>query len=375
MTEAITLQQILKRFLPTENIDTHRLKVCQQLLACRTAALGGQTWQCDHCHNEETHYYSCRNRHCPQCQGRATHQWAERQQAHILPVTYFHLVFTLPDTLNGWISLHPETIYRLLFRAVWQTLKHFGEDPKRLNGQLGMSAILHTWGQNLSRHVHLHCLVPGGALSLQGEWHPSKSNYLFPVKALSRYYRGKMVSLLRDAYQSHELSRIRDKEEVEQQLNQLMEKEWVVYSKAALNHTETVVSYLARYTHRIAISNHRIQDIHAGQVTIRYKDYRDNGKNRSLSLSGEEFVRRYLMHIVAKGFMRIRHYGFLANCCRQKRLEQIRQRLQCPPPTSEDNQTRQEAVTRPCPTCKKGQMTLIAEILPTYGNPRLIHRR
>ena len=375
MTEAITLQQILKRFLPTENIDTHRLKVCQQLQACRTESLGGMRWQCDECGKEVVRYHSCRNRHCPQCQGRATHQWAERQQAQILPVTYFHLVFTLPDSLNGWISLHPETLYRLLFRAVWQTLKHFGEDPKRLNGQLGMSAILHTWGQNLSRHVHLHCLIPGGALTTQGEWHRSKSNYLFPVKALSRYYRGTMVSLLRDAYQSHELSRIRDKEEVEQQLNRLMEKEWVVYSKAALNRTETVVSYLARYTHRIAISNHRIQGIHDGHVMIRYKDYREHGKNRSLSLSGEEFVRRYLMHIVAKGFMRIRHYGFLANCCRKKRLEQIRQRLHCQPFAFEDSQTRQAAVTCPCPRCKKGDMILIAEILPTYGNQRLIRRR
>ena len=154
-----------------------------------------------------------------------------------------------------------------------------------------------------------------------------------------------------------------------------MEKEWVIYSKAALNHTETVVCYLARYTQRIAISHHRIQDIHEGNVTIRYKDYRENGKNRSLTLSGEEFVRRYLMHIVAKGFMRIRHYGFLANCCRQKRLEQILQRLQCQSLTLEDSQTEQMAGMPLCPKCKKGHMALIAEILPTYGNHRLIHRR
>lgn len=372
MAEPATLQQILKRFLPTTNIDVHRLKVCQQLQACRTEALGGIKLQCNHCGHEVMRYHSCRNRHCPQCQGRATAQWAEQQQANILPVSYFHLVFTLPDTLNGWIALHPEAIYRLLFRAVWSTLKGFGEDPKRLDGQLGMSAILHTWGQNLSRHVHLHCLVPGGALTPQGAWHHSKSNYLFPVKALSRHYRGRMVSLLREAYDNGELSRISGEAEVEQQLSTLMDKSWVVYSKATLNHTNTIVSYLARYTHRIAISNQRILNVHDGQVTLCYKAYQENGKNRTLTLSGEEFLRRYLMHIIGKGFMRIRHYGFLANCCRKKRLSVIRQQLQ--QPAEETKKATDSPESIPCPICKTGSMVVIAELLPQM-NQRDSRRR
>ena len=373
MCEANPLQQILQRFLKTDSLDAHRRRICQQLLACRTDALGGHTWQCDRCGKEIVHYHSCRNRHCPQCQGRATQQWVDRQQSNTLPVSYFHLVFTLPDTLNGWIALHPETIYRLLFIAVWQTLKQFGEDPKRLNGQLGMTAVLHTWGQNLSRHVHLHCLVPGGALTTQGKWHASKSNYLFPVKALSRHFRGKMVSLLRGAYQQGELSRIARASEVTRLLSQLMEKEWVVYSKATLNHTECVISYLARYTHRIAISNHRILAIDDQQVTLRYKAYAEHGKQRQLTLTGEEFVRRYLMHIVAKGFMRIRHYGYLANCCRQKRLAQIRRSLEAPP--LEKASEKQECPPVRCPVCHTGHLVWIAELLPRQVERMRMKRR
>lgn len=374
MCNTNTLQHIMQHFLKTEHLDAHRLRVCRQLQACRTEALGGQTWQCDHCGKEVVHYHSCRNRHCPQCQGRATQKWAERQQDNILPVNYFHVVFTLPDTLNGWVALHPETLYRLLFSAVWQTLKCFGGDPKRLNGQLGMSAVLHTWGQNLSRHVHLHCLIPGGALSAQGEWHPSKGNYLFPVKALSRHFRGNMVSQIRTAYQQGELSRIQSEEEVNQQLTQLMSKEWVVYSKATLSHTETVVGYLARYTHRIAINNHRILDVNEKQVTLRYKAYREQGQQRELMLSGEEFVRRYLMHIVAKGFMRIRHYGFLANCCRKRCLTQIRRSLDVLPPP--DNDLKKEEVSSPlCPQCHTGHLILMAELLPKIAERMAMQRR
>ena len=377
MTESLTLQHILQRFLPNTGtgIDVHRLKVCQQLQACRTEALGGVRVYCHTCRHEATLYHSCRNRHCPQCQGKATQEWAERQKANTLPVNYFHLVFTLPHTLNGWVQLHPETIYRLLFQAVWHTLRRFGEDPKRLGGKLGVSMVLHTWGQNLSRHVHLHCLVAGGALTDSGEWRSCKGNYLFPVKALSRHFRGCMVALLREASDNGELSRITRQDEVDQQLSTLMTKEWVVYAKATLSHTDTVVDYLSRYTHRIAISNHRITEVNQETVSIRYKDYNDNETQKNLTLKGEEFVRRYLMHILEKGFMRVRHYGFLANCCRRKRLTQIRTLLQSQAEEKEVESQPSLLDGYPCPKCKTGHMIIIEEMMPKNHHGMAVKRR
>ncbi|MCP3689347.1 MAG: transposase, partial [Gammaproteobacteria bacterium] len=201
-----------------------------------------------------------------QCQYRATEQWRDKQRQSVLPVTYYHLVFTLPHELNGWVQLHPEIIYALLFKAVWKTLKAFGADKKRLNGKLGMTAVLHTWGQTLSQHVHLHCLIPGGAFGDNDQWHPAKSDYLFPVKALSRHYRGNLVSALRTSAKKNKLSRVTNPDEVDQKLNTLMQKDWVVYSKHCLNRTDSIIGYLAKYTHKIAISNQRIIDMNNDQV-------------------------------------------------------------------------------------------------------------
>ena len=220
-------------------------------MQCHTEALGGMSYQCDHCDSEVPLYHSCRDRHCPQCQQRASRQWQDKKQRAVLPVTYYHLVFTLPHELNGWVQLHPEVIYALLFKAVWKTLKAFGADQKRLNGKLGMTGVLHTWGKSLSQHVHLHCLVPGGALTDDHHWHPAKSNYLFPVKALSRHYRGNLVCALRSAANDGQLNRVTRKGEVGKILNTLMQKDWVVYSKHCLNRTDSIIGYLARYTHRL----------------------------------------------------------------------------------------------------------------------------
>jgi len=323
---AATVQDALQRFTPG-GLDAHRRKITQRLCACHTPAMGGIEARCDTCGAEPCWYHGCRDRHCPQCQGRATRRWAERQHDHLLPVPYFHVVFTLPHDLNGWAALHPEVIYRLLFESVWTTLDTFGHDPKRLNGQLGMSAVLHTWGQNLSRHVHLHCLVPGGALGDDGRWHPARSNYLFPVKALSRHFRGAMVRLLRRAWQDGQLQRVTRPGEVDRLLDTLMGAEWVVYSKHCLQHSAGVVDYLARYTHRIAITDARIVRVDDENVTLRYKDYADQDRHKTLTLEGPEFVRRFLMHIVPKGLMRVRHYGFLANRCRRRKLESVRAAL------------------------------------------------
>ncbi|WP_456371775.1 IS91 family transposase, partial [Thiolapillus sp.] len=333
MNKPLTLQGVLQQhfvdYTRTHPVDSHRLKVCRHLQSCHTPVLGGMQYQCNHCHHQVPQYHSCRDRHCPQCQGRASRRWSEQQQQATLPVTYYHLVFTLPHALNGWVQLHPEVMYTLLFQTAWHTLKTFAADPKRLGGQLGMTAVLHTWGQNLSQHVHLHCLVPGGALTEDETWHAARSTYLFPVRALSRHFRGKMVSRLRACAKAGKLGRITRADEIDNLLDQLMEKDWVIYSKPSLDRTQAVINYLARYSHKIAISDHRLIEIKGDQVHFRYKDYRDD-RLKIMKLHHEEFIRRFLMHVLPKGFMRIRHYGFLANRCRQAALARIRKILEQP---------------------------------------------
>ncbi len=352
------LQQHFNAYSHHHKLDGQRLKVCRHLLSCHTPALGGIQYQCDHCQSQVPQYHSCRDRHCPQCQQRASRRWSERQQQDILPVTYYHLVFTLPHELNGWMQLHPEVIYSLLFKVVWQTLKAFAGDPKRLGGRLGMTAVLHTWGQNLSQHVHLHCLIPGGVLTKNNEWHAAKSTYLFPVRALSRHFRGKMVSALRDAINAGKLSRITRVGEVDRVLNQLIKKDWVVYSKPCINHTETIIKYLARYSHRIAISDQRIIRVDKDHVHFRYKDYRKN-QTRTLTLTCEEFIRRFMMHVLPKGLMRLRHYGLLANRCRKASLETLRSILAASA-KDEEKQGECEVQWLPCPKCQQGHL------LPAY---------
>ena len=363
MSGPATVQSALERFLDPTTLDRHRRRVCSHLRDCHTPAMGGMRLACEQCDAEQLSYHGCRDRHCPQCQSRATRRWAEHRCDDLIPVRYFHVVFTLPHQLNGWLQLHPKLIYRMLFKAVWGTLSTFGQDPKRLNGQIGMTAVLHTWGQNLSQHVHLHCLVPGGALGNEGQWHPARSNYLFPVKALSRHFRGKMVSLLRQAATTGELHRVTRPGQVNEVLDELMAIDWVVYSKHCLDRTTSVVDYLARYTHRIAISNARIVEVDDKKVTFRYTDYRDGGA-KTLRLAGEEFVRRFLMHVLPKGLMRVRHYGFLANCCRRSRLAQIRKALAATDGLQTPARVATQPAPWPCPACGSGWLRTIGQILP-----------
>ena len=374
MTEAATLQGILQGHLGdyrhSHALDAHRLAVCRHVTQCRTAALGGLQLHCDHCGDDRVHYFSCRDRHCPQCQHGASEQWRQRQQDNLLPGTYFHLVFTLPTALNAWAQLHPEILYRLLFGAVWATLKAFAADPRRLGGELGMTAILHTWGQTLSQHLHLHCLVPGGALTDPGDWVPVKGHYLFPVRALSRRFRGQMVSRLRRAHTAGELPRITDRGEPGRTLDRLMQQDWVVYSRPALSDPAQVLDYLARYTHRTAISNARLLSIDDDQVRFRYKDYRDHDRHKVMALQAGEFIRRFLLHVLPKGLMRIRHYGFLANRGRRAKLALIREALARPePPASDDGEAESVALPQvfdgyPCPRCRQGRLRIVAELAP-----------
>ncbi len=369
-----TVQRILQLHLADyshqHKLDAQRLRVCHHLLNCHTPALGGMQYRCDHCETSVPLYHSCRDRHCPGCQQSATRRWTERQQQDVLPVCYYHLVFTLPHELNGWMQLHPEEIYASLFQCVWKTLKSFAADPKRLNGKLGMTAVLHTWGQNLSQHVHLHCLIPGGALSEDQQWHEARSSYLFPVRALSACFRGKMVSALRACARHGKLARITRANEIDSVLNQLMQKDWVVYSKHCLNHTDSIIGYLARYSHRTAISNQRLMGIDKDRVTFSYKDYRDN-KSKSMTLAPAEFIRRFLMHVLPKGLMRIRHYGLLSNRCRKNALQIIRKILTKPADTTVKAK-KVEPPTYPCPICHQGYLVYIEKLAPVLSWKRLV---
>ncbi|MCW8932557.1 MAG: IS91 family transposase [Gammaproteobacteria bacterium] len=326
------MAQVIQTFLPAYRqryqLSPQQASVCQSIVQCQTEVMGGEYQQCTSCGYEQRLYHSCGNRHCPQCKQSASEQWEEKQLAALLPVRYYHLVFTMPHEFNAWCQLHPKTMYSLLFRAVWQTLSRFSRRHKRLQGQLGVTCVLHTWGQNLQHHVHLHCLIPGLALnSEQDVIEMTKSHYLYPVNALKKVFRGKLVSLLRASYKHGELLRITRDNEVNNVLDEVMSKRWSIYIKPYLKHPETVVKYLSRYTYRIAISNHRIIKVDEQSVSFGWKDYVDNGRKKVMKLDGVEFLRRFLMHVLPSGFMRIRHFGFLANCVRQKRVLLLRDRL------------------------------------------------
>ncbi len=371
MTSPARLQHVLDTYLADypHPIDTHRLRVCRHISSCRTEALGEARYHCDQCEHEQVRALACRDRHCPQCQYQATLAWRDRETQHLVPSPYYHLVFTLPHDLNGWVTLHPRLLYRLVFDAVWHTLRTFAADRKRLGGQLGAVMVLHTWGQNLSQHVHIHCLIPGGVLEADGHFKTVKGKSLFPVKALSRHYRGALVSRLRKVADAQALYRVTRPGEVDQMLNTLMSKDWVVYAKACLGSTEQVVDYLSRYTHRIAISDHRIRRIDAGQVTFDYKDNARGGKTKQMTLSAQTFIGRFLLHVLPKGFMRIRHYGYLANCCREKKLALIRQSLAAKPEATDERGaetsaqlTARASVVYRCPKCKLGRMCLVSRL-------------
>ncbi|ALP54525.1 transposase [Candidatus Tenderia electrophaga] len=375
----VSMQSILATHLDHyrqhHTLTPQQARACHRIGLCRSAALGGEQVRCSQCDFEQYRYHSCRNRHCPQCQRNASETWSRQRTAQLLPVPYFHLVFTLPHQLNPWVDLHPEVIYRLLFQCVWSTLKTFANDPKRLDGDLGMIAVLHTWGQNLSRHIHLHCLIPGGAWNEETQqWHPAKSSYLFPVRALSRKFRGAMVNALRKSRQAQALHRLTDDKHFNDTLKQLMQTDWVVYTQANIQRPETIINYLARYTHKIAMDNHRLIDSDDQHVRFRYKDYRDHDKHKIMQLEHGEFIRRFLQHILPDGFMRIRHYGILANRCRQQRTDSIKHALAVTAELDVDTRDQDSphspapippaATVCRCPRCKNGRLVIIATLLP-----------
>jgi predicted RNA-binding Zn-ribbon protein involved in translation (DUF1610 family) len=309
----------------------HQRKAFKAIRDCRTAALGGHmeyVEQCDTCGHRVISYNSCRDRHCPKCQAIARAKWLAARQAELLPVPYFHVVFTLPQKLRGPALQNPREIYRILFRAVSETLLTIAADPKRLGAAIGFLAVLHTWGQNLMLHPHLHCVVPGGGINRDGtRWISCrKSSFLLPVEVLSSRFRNVFIGYLRKAFETGrlkfygELASLARPAAFDGLCREMKRMKWVVHAKAPFGGPEQVLKYLARYTHRVAISNGRLVSMEDGRVSFEYKDYADRNKIKVMTLEATEFIRRFLLHILPGGFMRIRQFGFLANRARKKKL-------------------------------------------------------
>ncbi len=310
----------------------------RQLAVCRTAALGGHVQRCLDCGHERIAYNSCRNRHCPKCQALARAHWLERQAQHLLPVEYFHVVFTLPQALAALVQANARLLYDALLQTAAQTLREVAANPKRLGAQVGMLLVLHTWGQNLHYHPHVHAVVPGGGLSCnpQGRvdaaprWVACRPGFFLPVRVLSRVFRGKFLERLRQAGDAGQLvfpAGLAQPDALARWLAPLYRQEWVVYAKPPFGGPEQVLKYLARYTHRVAISNQRLLSLEDGQVTFRYKDYADGRRSKAMTLSAEEFLRRFVQHVLPRGFVKIRHYGLLAPRRRNERLALCRRLL------------------------------------------------
>lgn len=286
-------------------------KAMNAILNCRTANLGGHMDKCPSCGYEKPSYNSCRNRHCPKCQTLSKERWIDARKADLLNVGYFHVVFTVPQVLNSLIYRHQRETYNLLFRCSAETLQELSRDKKYLGASTGHTAILHTWGQNLFFHPHIHCIVPAGGLDSLGRWRSSRKKFFLPVKALSRKFRGKFLTLLKQQFP-----------EIGQSLlDECYRKEWIVYCKPPFRDAACVVEYLGRYTHRVAISNNRILKLQNGVVTFKWRDYSDSSRWKEMTLAADEFIRRFLMHVLPPGFTKIRHYGFLSSRGKQKKLK------------------------------------------------------
>jgi hypothetical protein len=372
---------IARRYGPAYRCSPEHRRVLHALAQCRTAALGGHLEQCASCGTTRPVYNSCRNRHCPKCESLAQAAWRDAQQALLLPIPYFHLVFTVPHELNALIRTNPRRLYAILFQAVAATLKTFAHDPRHLGAELGVTAVLHTWSQTLVDHVHLHCIVTGGGLIPDGtRWQRSKGRrYLFPVAAMAALFRGKFLARLIAAHRQGALvyagpsAPLADPLAWQQLLTQLRTKAWYVYAKAPFAGPKQVLNYLARYTHRIAISNERILGVADDQVRFRYKDYAAGSVMKELRVDAPEFLRRFLLHVVPRGFMRVRHYGLLANRHRTVRLARCRELLDAPAPPKKPAVAPSPAerilqltgvdILR-CPVCGEGPMRRTERLLP-----------
>lgn len=349
----------IEQSVANKQLNTWQLRTLSALAKCRTQALGGHIDGCTNCGKLRISYNSCRNRHCPKCQGNEREKWIQAREKELLPVGYFHVVFTLPSELNAMCMQYPAMVYASLFDAAWDTLNTFAKDPKHLGATTGMISILHTWGQQLTLHPHLHCIVPAGGLTKDGSWKHSKKKgeFLFNVKAMSPMFRAKFFSRLRERMADPKQNKGKTIKIPKQIRDACFSKNWVVYAKAPFSGVNSVVEYLGRYTHKVAISNHRILNIDEQNdtVTIKYKDYHDGDKTKPLVLTTQEFIRRFSLHILPKSFVRIRHYGILSSTAKVKAIAKIRQQLPAKQTLLIKTKAK-EYNPLVCPCCKKETM-------------------
>ena len=366
------------------HVSLDQLKVMSAIEHCRTAALGGHVARCEECAHEHIAYNSCRNRHCPKCQGATAREWLAARQAELLPVPYFHVVFTVPAEIAGIAYQNKAVIYGILFRASAETLITIAADPKHLGARIGFTSVLHTWGSALTHHPHVHCIVPGGGISLDGKrWVACRANFFLSVHVLSKRFRWRFLERLRDAHDAgrlrffNELAHLAKRDAFDAHLAPLLKLDWVVYAKPPFGGPDAVLAYLARYTHRVAISNSRLVACEAGNVSFRYKDYRAakaNGgraRHKTMTLPAHELIRRFLIHVLPSGFHRIRHYGLFANGGRVANIAWARELLGVVAPETDPADAKDGEVTalsQPCPSC--GGRMIIIETFERGHQPR-----
>jgi Putative transposase/Transposase zinc-binding domain len=346
-------------FIDQHHLGIHKLQVIRAMTRCRTAALGGHVDVCPQCSGDPAiSYNSCRDRHCNKCQAQARRRWIDARKQELLETRYFHVVFTLPHELHTLVLQNQAELYNLLFRTVAETLREVARNPEHLGAEIGFFGVLHTWGQNLLFHPHIHCVIPGGGISSDGQrWVHPQYPFFLPVRALGKVFRGKFVAGLRRALRKNRLTcagtiqHLAEPKNFAAFLRTLFRQNWVVYAKSAFGGPEQVIRYLGRYTHRVAISNHRLMSFDGDHVTFRWRDYARGNKMRTMTVSAEEFIRRFLLHILPKGFVRIRHFGVMANYRRSESIDLCRKLLGMTPLVRSTDRV----TTKPswlCPTCR-----------------------
>ena len=381
---SVELADILRQhgdaYIAKHGVSSEQYKAIEAIRRCRTAEMGGHVAHCDHCGIDSIAYNSCRTRHCPKCQTVSKIKWLEKRVAELLPVQYFHVVFTLPHELNYLADYNASVIYNLLFKATWRTINTLGQDSKRLGGTMGMLGFLHTWGQNLSHHIHLHCMIPGGALckvGTQTTWRGCKPDFLFPVKVMSKLFGKIFLSLLKEAYQTKKLifkggiAELSCEEKFGTLMQLLSKKSWNVYAKKPFNGAKGGLEYLARYVNKIAISNERILSSDDSHVSFQWRDYSDENRKKVMKLEPSEFIRRFLKHVLPKGLMRVRCFGFLANPVKKHSIELILQLFNQPKKETPKNESTAALMQRVtgidielCKHCHVGRLKIIKSLPP-----------